>query len=330
MRYIKSPSTDAKFNLALEQYVFDRMDRSQSYFMLWQNDHAVIIGKHQNTIGEINEPYVREHHIDVVRRLSGGGAVYHDLGNLNFTFIVSEGDGLQSFDFSVFCRPIVQALAHFGVEAQINGRNDMTIAGKKFSGNSQYAKQGRIMHHGTILYDSDLDMVSKALQVSQDKIVSKGVQSVRSRVTNVREYMKEDIPVEAFWEKLEQYMAAETGMQAYTLTEEDIARIRVIQQQRYDTWEWNYGASPQYRIRKERRFEGCGKVEAYMEVEKGILHQLDFYGDYFGNGEKQQLIDALIGSKMEESALQKRLEDIDVGEYVCHLTQKDLIALLLQ
>ena len=132
MIYIKSPSTDPHFNLALEQYVFDEMDRSQEYFMLWQNDNAIIIGKHQNTVREINSSYVKEHDISVVRRLSGGGAVYHDLGNLNFTFIVSE-NGLEQFDFGSFCRPIVKALGHFGVKAEINGRNDMTIDGKKFS-----------------------------------------------------------------------------------------------------------------------------------------------------------------------------------------------------
>ena len=130
MIYIKSPSTDPHFNLALEQYVFDEMDRSQEYFMLWQNDNAIIIGKHQNTVREINSSYVKEHGISVVRRLSGGGAVYHDLGNLNFTFIVSE-NGLEQFDFGSFCRPIVKALGHFGVKAEINGRNDMTIDGKK-------------------------------------------------------------------------------------------------------------------------------------------------------------------------------------------------------
>ena len=228
MIYIKSPSTDPHFNLALEQYVFDEMDRSQEYFMLWQNDNAIIIGKHQNTVREINSSYVKEHGISVVRRLSGGGAVYHDLGNLNFTFIVSE-NGLEQFDFGSFCRPIVKALGHFGVKAEINGRNDMTIDGKKFSGNSQYAKQGRVMHHGTILYDSDLETVSHALQVSADKIVSKGVQSVRSRVTNVRNYMEKDVPIGEFWEMLLQDMAAETPMEFYNLTEADLERVRQIQ-----------------------------------------------------------------------------------------------------
>ena len=150
MYYLESGSHDPGFNLALEQYVFDRLDRAHAYCMLWQNDNAIIVGKNQNTVGEINAAYVKEHGIRVVRRLSGGGAVYHDLGNINFTFIVDSG-ATAAFDFSTFCRPIVKALEHFGVHAEINGRNDMTIDGKKFSGNSQYGKQGRTMHHGTIL-----------------------------------------------------------------------------------------------------------------------------------------------------------------------------------
>ena len=180
MYYLESGSHDPGFNLALEQYVFDRMDRAHAYCMLWQNDNAIIVGKNQNTVGEINAAYVKEHGIRVVRRLSGGGAVYHDLGNINFTFIVDSG-ATAAFDFSTFCRPIVKALEHFGVHAEINGRNDMTIDGKKFSGNSQYGKQGRTMHHGTILYDSDLEVVEKALTVSRDKLEGKGIQSVRSR-----------------------------------------------------------------------------------------------------------------------------------------------------
>lgn len=328
MIYIKSPSIDPHFNLALEQYVFDEMDRSQEYFMLWQNDNAIIIGKHQNTVREINSSYVKEHDISVVRRLSGGGAVYHDLGNLNFTFIVSE-NGLEQFDFGSFCRPIVKALGHFGVKAEINGRNDMTIDGKKFSGNSQYAKQGRVMHHGTILYDSNLETVSHALQVSADKIVSKGVQSVRSRVTNVRNYMEKDVPIGEFWEMLLQDMSAETPMEFYTLTEADLERVRQIQKERYDTWEWNYGNSPAYAIVKERRFDGCGKLEVHMNVEKGMITAFDVFGDYFGNGDKDQLRQHLLGVKLTEEALKEALQSLNISDYFCYLEKEQFLDLLL-
>lgn len=243
MYYLESGSHDPGFNLALEQYVFDRLDRAHAYCMLWQNDNAIIVGKNQNTVGEINAAYVKEHGIRVVRRLSGGGAVYHDLGNINFTFIVDSG-ATAAFDFSTFCRPIVKALEHFGVHAEINGRNDMTIDGKKFSGNSQYGKQGRTMHHGTILYDSDLEVVGKALTVSRDKLEGKGIQSVRSRVTNVRPYIAGDISTEAFFAALRDFLFQEYALQPYRLSQGQLAEIRALQAERYDQWSWNYGASP--------------------------------------------------------------------------------------
>lgn len=156
MRAIQSPSTDPRFNLALEQYIFDQMPRNRSYLMLWRNDQTIVVGKHQDTFAEINADYVRANQIQVVRRLSGGGAVYHDLGNVNFTFIADHTG--SDFDFSTFCRPVIWALESLGVPAELNGRNDMTIRGRKFSGNSQYVKEGRVMHHGTLLYDSDLSV----------------------------------------------------------------------------------------------------------------------------------------------------------------------------
>ena len=177
MLYINNPYTDAWFNLAAEEYLLKNF--SDDIFMLWQNEPSVIIGKHQNTAAEINEQFVRENGVRVVRRLSGGGAVYHYMVNINFTFIADAGD-MESINFRLFCRPVVAALAKIGVTAEINGRNDMTIDGQKFSGNSQYLKEGRVMHHGTIMFDSNLDLVAQALHVDQEKIRAKGIASVRS------------------------------------------------------------------------------------------------------------------------------------------------------
>ena len=192
LNYLNIYTTDPAFNLAAEQYVFENLPKDRMYFMLWQNDNAIIIGKYQNTLAEINEKNVLENGMKVVRRLSGGGAVYHDLGNLNFTFIADAGE-LEELNMRVFCQPIVKALAKIGITAEINGRNDITIDGRKFSGNAQYMRSGRIMHHGTIMFDSNLEMVQKALNVDPSKIESKGKKSVRSRVTNIREYLREDI-----------------------------------------------------------------------------------------------------------------------------------------
>ena len=190
LSYLDLMTTDPSYNLAMEQYVFDCLPRDRMYFMLWQNDNAIIVGKYQNTIAEINEEAVRERGIRVVRRLSGGGAVYHDMGNLNFTFITDVGES-NALDLKLFCEPVVRTLATLGVKAEVNGRNDITIDGKKFSGNSQYLRQGRVMHHGTIMFDSDLSVVGEALRVDPTKIQTKGIRSVRSRVTNVAEHLPE-------------------------------------------------------------------------------------------------------------------------------------------
>ena len=329
MYYIENDSNDPRFNLALEQFVFDHLSREHDYFMLWRNDNAIIVGKHQNTIGEINLPYVQEKGIRVVRRLSGGGAVYHDLNNLNFTFIVS-AVGRQSFDFASFCRPVVSALAELGVSAEINGRNDMTIDGKKFSGNAQYRKRDRIMHHGTILYDSNLSIVSQALAVSRDKIESKGLKSVQSRVTNVKPYMTEDIPVERFVTALRDAMFRDYALQSYTLDAAQQAAVEKLQSEVYDTWDWNFGASPPYSICKERRVENCGKLEVHMDVEKGVIQRIAFFGDYFGDGDTAELGERLVGQKAERAALQEALATVIIGDYFHNLDLETFLDILTQ
>lgn len=329
MRYIESDFTDPYYNLALEQHVFDNLSRADEYFMLWRNANAIIVGKHQNTAGEINAPYVRENGIRVARRLSGGGAVYHDLGNVNFTFIVNGGD-LGAFDFASFCKPVVRALAALGVSAEINGRNDMTIDGKKFSGNAQYCKRGRIMHHGTILYDSDLAVVGQALVVPKDKIESKGLKSVQSRVTNIKNHMRTDIPVERFIGELRDAMFRENAMAAYTLTDEDRAAAQTLRDTVYASWEWNFGASPAYSIIKERRIEGCGKITVHMNVTGGTIHECAFFGDYFGNGDAADIAARLAGRKAERHELAEALRDLAIGEYFHNLDLETFLNILTE
>lgn len=329
MVYLESPSTDPEFNLALEQFVFDEMDRGKEYFMLWQNDNAIIVGKNQNTIEEINQQYVKEHGIKVVRRLSGGGAVYHDLGNLNFTFIV-DGEDASNMDLHSFCQPIARALNQLGVPAEVNGRNDITIEGRKFSGNSQYIRDKRIMHHGTMMFDSDLSVVSACLNVSKDKIESKGVKSVRSRVTNIREYLAEDITLQQYKELLIRFMEEEGAMEHHVFTPEELARAQEIKEARYGRWEWNYGYSPRYRLRKERRVEGCGKILVSMDVKDGCVENIEFYGDYFGNGDTAELAGLLKGARMERESLLTVLSEVDIERYFNHLEREQFVDILLQ
>ncbi len=328
MVYLKSPSTDAAFNLALEQYVFDEMDRDCEYFMLWQNKNAAVVGKNQNTLEEINQSYVEEQGIQVVRRMSGGGAVYHDLGNLLFTFIVDGGE-LSRMDLHAFCYLVARALGKLGVEAVVGGRNDITIDGKKFSGNSQYIKGGRILHHGTLMFDSNLAVLSQCLRVSADKIQSKGVKSVRSRVTNIRDYLRQDISLEEFTRFLVESMEEERPMERHVFTAKELERAEEIRREKYGRWEWNYGASPRFTVRKKRRVEGCGQIEAFIVVKEGKIAELSFYGDYFGNRDTKELARGLTGCPLERQALLRHLAETEVEEYFHGLTAEGLTELLL-
>ena len=328
--YIESRDTDPRRNLALEQFVFDSLDREHSYFMLWQNHNSIIVGKHQNTMEEINAAFVKEKGIHVVRRLSGGGAVYHDLGNLNFTFITG-ADKQEGIDFAVFCEPIRNALLSFGVPVEISGRNDMTVDGKKFSGNAQYIKEGRVMHHGTILYDSDMGILSQALKPGADKIESRGVKSVQSRVTNIRPYMKTDMGVNGFWAVLKDFMVSAFGMGELTLESAQIAAVEELKEKVYSQWSWNYGSSPPHTLRKVRRIEGCGKIEILLDLGKeGVIYNAAFYGDFFGNREPAELGELLKGRHLEYGELKELLSGTDISQYFHALDIKAFLALLLE
>lgn len=328
MKYVKSLNTNPHFNLALEQFVFDKLDTAHDYFMLWQNHNSIIVGKHQNTLEEINVEFVKERGITVARRLSGGGAVYHDLGNLNFTFVTAASG--TRFDFESFCAPIADALKELGASVEISGRNDMTLDGKKFSGNAQYIKGGRVMHHGTLMFDSDLDVVSRALNVSKDKIESKGIKSIRSRVTNIKEHISRDISIAEFWEILEKYMARRFGIEHIALDERQLEAVGKLRDEVYGTWEWNFGRSPAFTVKKERRVEGCGAVQVFLDVRQGgAIAGAEFYGDYFGADSGDELAQKLVGCHLNEESLRAALSDCDISHYFANLTLDDFIGILV-
>jgi lipoate-protein ligase A len=330
MIYIESRDSSPFHNLALEQFVFDNLGLENDCFMLWQNDNSIIVGKHQNTSGEINAAFVKERNITVARRLSGGGAVYHDLGNLNFTFITG-AEKTGGIDFSVFCEPIGKALRYFGVPVEISGRNDMTVEGKKFSGNAQYIKGGRIMHHGTILYDSDLSVLSLALKPGDDKIESKGIKSVQSRVTNIRPYMKEDMKINEFWSSLKNFMGSAFDLREYTLTAEHNAAVEELREKVYSQWSWNYGYSPPATVRKARRIEGCGKIEIFLDLaEEGVIKNIAFYGDFFGSRDPDALVEKLTGCRLEYEELKAALSGVEIAQYFHALDIGNFLSLLLE
>ena len=325
MIYIESGSTNPYYNLALEEFVFENLDRGKEYFMLWQNENSIIVGKYQNTAEEINRAAVDAQGIRVARRLSGGGAVYHDAGNLNYTLIVDQ-EAAPDFNFQIFVLPVIRALAELGVTAEFNGRNDLTIGGRKFSGSSQYSKEGRIMHHGCIMLDSNLDKVQDALRVSKAKIESKSIKSVRSRVTTINEHAPKPIPMELFKQTLKRQVMSGKDEGSYELTNADRSVVNALIKEKYGTWDWNYGASPACRIRRELKYDG-GLICAQMEVEHGTVTEVHLSGDFFGNRDLNELEHKLTGLVLDEH-LADRLSDIPVGEYIHGMTADMLAGLL--
>ena len=325
MIYLESHSTDPYFNLALEEYVFEQMDHSKSYFMLWQNDNTIVVGKYQNTAEEINQAFVDAHHIRVARRLSGGGAVYHDKGNLNFTFVVDQGSN-PAFNFKIFVQPVVEALARFGVHAEFTGRNDLTIDGMKFSGNAQYARHGRLLHHGCIMLDSNLTSVADALRVKEAKFASKAVKSVRSRVTTINAQAPSPISMADFKGALRACAMASGELEPYALTEADVLAVQKLRDEKYATWAWNYGFSPPYDMVRERKFP-AGLVTAHLSAEGGKIKAVRLYGDFFGSGELGELESAMAGLPLD-GRLAEALEALHVEHYMSGITAAELAALL--
>ena len=324
---INNNSNDPHFNLALEEYVLKALNPREDYVILWQNKPSIIIGKNQNAIEEINQKYVKDNCIPVVRRLSGGGAVYHDFGNLNFTFIVHNNKKDVS-NYRKFTEPVIKALNEMGVPAEFSGRNDITIEGKKFSGNAQYYYRDRLLHHGTLLYNSELTRLGEALNVRMDKITSKGIKSVRSRVTNIADYLEEVYDIKDFKELL--LNKIQEGFNSlgkeHVLNEVDYKNINDIMNSRYSTWEWNYGLSPDFNIQKSRRFEG-GLLDVRFDVSRGTIEKMKIFGDFLSRRDIAELVDKIIGLKYEETEIFEALKDYELRDYLGSINLEDLIKL---
>ncbi|MGM7700202.1 lipoate--protein ligase [Pseudalkalibacillus sp. Hm43] len=320
--------TDPRINLAIEEYALKHLDINDTYLLFYINEPSIIIGKNQNTVEEINSDYVREHGIHVVRRLSGGGAVYHDLGNLNFSFITKD-DGNSFHDFKKFTDPVVKALHRLGVPAELSGRNDILVDGKKISGNAQFSTKGRMFSHGTLMFDSEIENVVSALNVNMDKIKSKGIKSIRSRVTNIREHLDEDMTAEEFRETLLKYLFEEQEeIPYYTLTEEDWKNIHKISEERYQNWDWNYGKSPKFNVKHSHRFEGAGQLDLRLDVEKNTIQHCKIYGDFFGVGDVEEIESRLIGVKYDREEIEKAISDLDIGHYLGKITREQFLDLV--
>lgn len=325
MIIIKRHQTNPYFNLATEEYVLKHFQEDS--FMLWRNEPSIIVGKHQNTLAEINTEYVQENNIKVVRRLSGGGAVFHDLGNINFTFI-SQGEPGTLVDFRKFTRPIIEVMQKLGIEARFEGRNDLTIDGRKFSGNAEYVFRNRVLHHGTLLFSAVMADLTGALKVDPSKFTDKAVKSVRSRVTNISEHLKEPMEIEAFMELVTEHVhEMYPDASVIELSDEDHAAISKMVEEKYATWDWNFGYSPAYDFRKQLKTANGGHIEMNLQAENGIISAARIFGDYFSRKETSELEEMLTGLPHTPAAIEQLADNVEIGEYFAHVTKEEFIAL---
>ena len=326
IHYLETRSQNPFYNLAFEEYIL-RNRTEGDYLLLWQNDNTIVIGRNQNAEAEINHAFVEEHQIRVVRRMTGGGAVYHDLGNLNYSFITDAGDS-ERMTMEHFTRPIVEALKGLGLHAEASGRNDILVEGKKVSGTAQCLIHGRILHHGTLLFDSNPGMVAGALNVDPSKFQSKSSKSVRSRIGNIRSFLSRDMELPAFWDYLKTTLAG-SGFQQDTLSEAELETVEQLKRTKYDTWEWNFGRSPKFDLVNKRRFEGGG-LETGVHVEQGIIQEIRFFGDFLAVSPIQPLEDALKGCPFRREAVGAVLDQFPLGELFGGITREEVLDTLFR
>lgn len=324
MLVVLNPSTSASFNMAAEEYILKHF--SEDVFMLWQADKTVLIGKNQNTRKEIDMNYVEENDIAVIRRLSGGGAVYNDLGNTNFAFI-STDSGDSFANFKKFTKPIIDLLISLGVPAEFSGRNDLLADGKKFSGNAQFKHKNRLLHHGTLLFSSNMEQLGKALSPDMLKFKSKGIKSVKSRVTNISEHLSEEMTVETFMDLANNHILKTfPGSHTYSFSDEDLIAIRKIEEERFANWNWNFGASPKYDFMNQEKFPG-GLVEVNLQVKDGIIKSAKIFGDFFSQNEISDIEESLENIKHESNSIRDVLSAFDLNSYFSGITLDELMQL---
>ncbi len=325
VHYLESGSVDPCYNLALEQYILENR-REGDWLFLWQNANTIVIGLNQNTAEEINASFVEEHGITVVRRMTGGGAVYHDLGNLNYSFICDTGNA-EELTIRRFTEPVCRALAAMGVDAETSGRNDILVDGKKVSGVAQRIANGRILHHGTLLFDSDPVMIAGALNADPSKFRSKSAKSVRSRIGNIRDYLPSKADLPQFRDRLLQELTQD-GLIREALGDDELASVRKLADEKYRSWDWTYGRSPDYAFRNRARFPG-GTLEVRMNIRQERIEDIVFFGDFMATAPLTELCEALRGARRDARELSRILARFPVSSLFGGIREEEILALIL-
>ncbi len=325
-KFILNEFTSPSFNLALEEYLLNNFTEGE-IIMLWRNEPSVIIGKNQNAYAEIDGEYVKQNNITVVRRLTGGGAVFHDLGNINYT-LISDYKNESFGDFSRFATPICEFLSQLGVSAALSGRNDITVDGVKISGTAQTVKNGRNLAHGTLLYDADISALSKALRPNTKKLEDKAVRSVKSRVTNIKELCGSALTAEEFMKALADYFLSCKDCELYSLSSADIEAAKRIEQEKYSKWEWNFAFSPDFSLKTEKKYP-FGIVECHLNVRDGRICDIRFYGDFFGIENIEILENKLKNIRFEKNEIENALKGITVSDFISGMNENELAEFIL-
>ena len=327
MKLLLLNTTDPYLNLAIEEYLFDTAD--EDVFILWQNAPTVVIGKNQNAYAEIDLDLAKERGIHIARRITGGGAVYHDLGNLNYSFISPSHNG-EGLDFAHFTAPIIETLALMGLSASLSGRNDLLVGDKKFSGNAEYSKNGRVLHHGTLLFDSDLSVLSDVLRVDEEKLASKAIRSTRSRVTNLLPLLNPSIGIRTADDlkvKIAEYIIEKYSAQPIDAPSNDRVTELSLRNSGND---WIYPSRDLlslYTLKKKKRFP-FGSVEIRLDMRNDTVNDLKISGDFFSLLPILELEDAIRGADI--SSLPSVIEKKDIGSYIVGMTREMLYDLIVK
>ncbi len=325
MLYVNTDQiTDPCINLAVEEHLLRNVMIEEPIVLFYINDPSVIIGRNQNSLEEIDSEYVKANGVNLVRRLSGGGAVYHDYGNLNFSFITNGARDLH--DFGKFNQPIIAALRDLGVNAELHGKSDIFADGKKISGNAQYASKGRMFSHGTLLFDTNLEHLLKAINPTRAKIESKAVQSIRNFVTNIRELLTDDMTIEELRQVLLNALF-DGDVAEYELTAVDQQKINKISNDRYRLWDWNVGHAPKFDLQTSKRFP-IGKIDARLRVDRGNIQDLKLYGDFIGDSEISELESHLRGVHYRKKEVREAMETVSLNAYFGDLSLSNFLHLL--